>query len=179
MKTKTSPTPSRLSRPGGSPPPAPGFSLNAPPPRCGPRSSVTEEGLTPEEKEQRESERRRANNVRERVRVRDINEAFRELGRMCQGHLKTDKAQTKLIILQQAVQVILGLETQVRGRVPLAASPPRHQRAPSAGRALLLLLLLPLSLSPLTWGGLEVPGSPLPPSRFLCLSVSAGSASFV
>lgn len=59
-----------------------------------------------------------ANNARERVRVRDINEAFKELGRMCQMHLKTDKAQTKLIILQQAVQVILGLEQQVRGMVP-------------------------------------------------------------
>ncbi|KAI1882862.1 hypothetical protein AGOR_G00239280 [Albula goreensis] len=78
--------------------------------------SVTEEGLTPEEKEQRERERRMANNARERVRVRDINEAFRELGRMCQMHLKTDKAQTKLIILQQAVQVIMGLEKQVRER---------------------------------------------------------------
>lgn len=60
-----------------------------------------------------------ANNARERVRVRDINEAFKELGRMCQMHLKTDKAQTKLIILQQAVQVILGLEQQVRGMVSL------------------------------------------------------------
>ncbi|XP_064184642.1 transcription factor 3a isoform X8 [Anguilla rostrata] len=80
------------------------------------RTSVTDEGLTAEEKEQRECERRRANNIRERVRVRDINEAFRELGRMCQVHLKTDKAQTKLLILQQAVQVILGLESQVRER---------------------------------------------------------------
>ncbi|XP_042569393.1 transcription factor 3a isoform X1 [Cyprinus carpio] len=79
-------------------------------------SSVSEECLTVEEKEQRERERRMANNARERVRVRDINEAFRELGRMCQLHLKSDKAQTKLIILQQAVQVILGLERQVRGR---------------------------------------------------------------
>lgn len=81
-----------------------------------PDSSVSEECLTVEEKEQRERERRMANNARERVRVRDINEAFRELGRMCQLHLKSDKAQTKLIILQQAVQVILGLERQVRGR---------------------------------------------------------------
>ncbi|XP_051730991.1 transcription factor 3a isoform X3 [Ctenopharyngodon idella] len=80
------------------------------------RSSVSEECLTVEEKEQRERERRMANNARERVRVRDINEAFRELGRMCQLHLKSDKAQTKLIILQQAVQVILGLERQVRER---------------------------------------------------------------
>lgn len=77
---------------------------------------MTDENLTVEEKEQRERERRQANNARERVRVRDINEAFRELGRMCQVHLQSDKAQTKLIILQQAVQVILGLEKQVRGR---------------------------------------------------------------
>ncbi|XP_051554597.1 transcription factor E2-alpha-like isoform X2 [Myxocyprinus asiaticus] len=79
-------------------------------------SSVSEECLTVEEKELRERDRRMANNARERVRVRDINEAFRELGRMCQLHLKSDKAQTKLIILQQAVQVILGLERQVRER---------------------------------------------------------------
>ncbi|XP_034743403.1 transcription factor 3a isoform X2 [Etheostoma cragini] len=78
--------------------------------------SVTDENLTAEEKEQRERERRMANNTRERVRVRDINEAFRELGRMCQVHLQSDKAQTKLIILQQAVQVIMGLEKQVRER---------------------------------------------------------------
>lgn len=78
--------------------------------------TVTDENLTAEEKEQRERERRLANNARERIRVRDINEAFRELGRMCQVHLQSDKAQTKLVILQQAVQVILGLEKQVRGR---------------------------------------------------------------
>lgn len=78
--------------------------------------TVTDENLTAEEKEQRERERRLANNARERVRVRDINEAFRELGRMVQVHLQSDKAQTKLVILQQAVQVILGLEKQVRGR---------------------------------------------------------------
>ncbi|XP_049732147.1 transcription factor E2-alpha isoform X3 [Elephas maximus indicus] len=83
------------------------------PPRT--RTSV-EEVLSLEEKDLRDRERRMANNARERVRVRDINEAFRELGRMCQLHLKSDKAQTKLLILQQAVQVILGLEQQVRER---------------------------------------------------------------
>ncbi|XP_043990880.1 transcription factor 3a isoform X9 [Gambusia affinis] len=76
--------------------------------------SLTDENLTAEEKEQRERDRRLANNARERVRVRDINGAFRELGRMCQVHLQSDKAQTKLVILQQAVQVILSLEKQVR-----------------------------------------------------------------
>lgn len=51
-----------------------------------------------------------------RIRVRDINEAFKELGRMCQMHLHSEKAQTKLNILHQAVEVITTLETQVRGR---------------------------------------------------------------
>jgi len=64
----------------------------------------------------KEKERRQANNARERVRVRDINEAFKELGRMCQIHLKSDKAQTKLTVLQQAVDVITQLEARVRGR---------------------------------------------------------------
>ncbi|XP_014046803.1 transcription factor E2-alpha isoform X1 [Salmo salar] len=79
-------------------------------------ASLNDENLTAEEKEKRERERRSANNVRERVRVRDINEAFRELGKMVQVHLRSDKAQTKLLILQQAAQVIMGLEKQVRER---------------------------------------------------------------
>ncbi|XP_030073518.1 transcription factor E2-alpha isoform X3 [Microcaecilia unicolor] len=83
--------------------------------RCSLNSS-TDETLSLEDKDLRDRERRTANNARERVRVRDINEAFKELGRMCQMHLKTDKAQTKLIILQQAVQIIMGLEQQVRER---------------------------------------------------------------
>ena len=51
-----------------------------------------------------------------RIRVRDINEAFKELGRMVVMHLKCDKAQTKLNILHQAVDVITSLEQQVRGQ---------------------------------------------------------------
>lgn len=34
-----------------------------------------------------------------RLRVRDINEAFKELGRMCSLHLKTEKPQTKVFII--------------------------------------------------------------------------------
>jgi len=112
-----------------------------------------EGGLNQErEKQVREQERRYANNARERLRVRDINEAFKELGRMCSMHLQSDKpqsksdednaffeellreaergfdhggsgsmstsekAQTKLVILHQAVSVITSLESQVRER---------------------------------------------------------------
>ena len=48
--------------------------------------------------------------------MKDINEAFKELGRMCAVHLQTDKAQTKLNILHQAVSLITSLEGQVRGK---------------------------------------------------------------
>lgn len=75
-----------------------------------------DEDVPPEVKMERERERRVANNARERLRVRDINEAFKELGRMCQLHLSHDKPQTKLLILHQAVNVILNLEQQVRGQ---------------------------------------------------------------
>ncbi|KAK7945743.1 hypothetical protein WMY93_001471 [Mugilogobius chulae] len=74
-----------------------------------------DEDLPVEVKVEREKIRRLANNTRERLRVRDINEAFKELGRMCQLHLSYEKPQTKLIVLQQAVNVIVNLEQQVRG----------------------------------------------------------------
>ncbi|XP_019964828.2 transcription factor 3a isoform X2 [Paralichthys olivaceus] len=75
-----------------------------------------DEDLPVEIKVEREKVRRMANNTRERLRVRDINEAFKELGRMCQLHLSYEKQQTKLIVLQQAVNVIVNLEQQVRER---------------------------------------------------------------
>lgn len=52
-----------------------------------------------------------------RIRIRDINEALKELGRMCSTHLKSDKPQTKLGILNMAVEVIMTLEQQVRGMI--------------------------------------------------------------
>ncbi|KAL2089904.1 hypothetical protein ACEWY4_014592 [Coilia grayii] len=81
-----------------------------------PDKDEDDEDLPAEVKLEREKERRVANNARERLRVRDINEAFKELGRMCQLHLNNDKPQTKLLILHQAVNVILNLEQQVRER---------------------------------------------------------------
>ncbi|XP_032906461.1 transcription factor 12 isoform X12 [Amblyraja radiata] len=85
-------------------------------PSRGRSSQHEDEDLNPEQKAERERDRRVANNARERLRVRDINEAFKELGRMCQLHLKSEKPQTKLLILHQAVTVILNLEHQVRER---------------------------------------------------------------
>jgi hypothetical protein len=61
-------------------------------------------------------QRRSDNNVRERIRIRDINEALKELGRICMSHLKSDKPQTKLDILNMSCNVITTLEQQVRER---------------------------------------------------------------
>ncbi|XP_052742810.1 protein daughterless isoform X10 [Bicyclus anynana] len=79
-------------------------------------SSADEDDLDPDGKAVRQIERKHANNVRERIRIRDINEALKELGRMCMTHLKSDKPQTKLGILNMAVEVIMTLEQQVRER---------------------------------------------------------------
>ncbi|XP_014216963.1 protein daughterless, partial [Copidosoma floridanum] len=79
-------------------------------------SSADEDADDPGTKAVREKERRQANNVRERIRIRDINEALKELGRMCMAHMKSEKPQTKLGILNMAVEVIMALEQQVRER---------------------------------------------------------------
>jgi len=50
-----------------------------------------------------------------RVRVRDINDAFSELGRVVALHMSVDRPLTKLGILQHAVTLITELECQVRG----------------------------------------------------------------
>ncbi|CAF1069893.1 unnamed protein product [Didymodactylos carnosus] len=71
---------------------------------------------SPEECGRREKDRRAVNNARERLRVRDINDAFKELGRMCSIHMINDKPITKLGILQQAGNLITSLEQQVRER---------------------------------------------------------------
>ena len=50
-----------------------------------------------------------------RLRVRDINDAFKELGHMINLHTGQSQPLTKLMVLQQAVNIITGLERQVRG----------------------------------------------------------------
>ncbi|CAD5206480.1 unnamed protein product [Bursaphelenchus okinawaensis] len=83
--------------------------------------------------EDKEQERRSANNNRERIRVKDINTAFKELGKMCSQHIPNtnERNLTKLSILHHAVQVINGLESQVRQRNmnPRATSMRRREQA--------------------------------------------------
>ncbi|KAK3884034.1 hypothetical protein Pcinc_011702 [Petrolisthes cinctipes] len=101
-------------------------------------STEDDECTDPETKALREKERRQANNARERIRIRDINDALKELGRMCMTHLKTDKPQTKLGILNMAVDVIMSLEQQVRERNlnPKAACLKRREEEKSDGSKL-------------------------------------------
>ncbi|XP_021366279.1 transcription factor 12-like isoform X3 [Mizuhopecten yessoensis] len=96
---------------------SPGSSSTGPPAKRS-RSSTepAEEDESPEAKAERERVRRQANNARERVRVRDINEAFKELGTMVSLHTSSSQPLTKLMILQHAVNVITTLESQVRER---------------------------------------------------------------
>ncbi|OAF71516.1 Class A helix-loop-helix transcription factor GE2 [Intoshia linei] len=68
-------------------------------------------------KVEKEKIRRKINNQRERVRVRDINGAFKELGKMVSQHTGNNgKVSTKLMILQDAVNIITSLESEVRRR---------------------------------------------------------------
>ncbi|XP_029992733.1 transcription factor 12-like isoform X2 [Sphaeramia orbicularis] len=117
-----------------------------------------DEDLSPEQKAERERDRRMANNARERLRVRDINEAFKELGHMCQLHLKSEKPQTKLLVLHQAVAVILSLEQQVRERNlnPKAACLRRREEEKASA-----VMTDPQSMHLAFHPGLTDPGNPM------------------
>ena len=67
---------------------------------------------------EKEGERRATNNNREKIRLRDINESLTELGRivMTLRPKTADKPQTKLAVLNMAVDMIMHLEKQVRER---------------------------------------------------------------
>jgi len=75
-----------------------------------------DDSLDSDDKERKENERRYTNNQRERVRIRENNEALKELGRICSIHMKSDKPMTKLGIMNHAVELIVSLEQQVRER---------------------------------------------------------------
>ena len=85
------------------------------------RTSKPEDTVAPEVRAAKDKERRFSNNTRERMRIRDINEALNELGRICANLVppKTKeeanaKPCTKLAILNSAVDIITNLEKKVR-----------------------------------------------------------------
>ena len=90
------------------------------PPRGGKRKKTESENGSEagEDEDGKGVGRRFSNNARERMRIRDINDALNELGRVCMmlKPNKNDKPQTKLGVLNMAVDVINSLESQVRER---------------------------------------------------------------
>ena len=101
------------------------------------KSSNLDETLEPHIRAHKEKERRVSNNTRERIRIRDINEALTELGRvvMTLRPKAADKPQTKLAVLNMAVDVITHLEKKVRDRNlnPAALALNRGPTGPPAG----------------------------------------------
>lgn len=101
------------------------------------KAGTGEDTLHPEVRFAKEKERRVSNNTRERIRIRDINEALTELGRvvMTLRPKAADKPQTKLAVLNMAVDVITGLERKVRDRNlnPAALALNRGPSGPYAG----------------------------------------------
>ena len=81
-------------------------------------ASVASVGSEDDDDPEKMKDRRFSNNARERMRIRDINDALNELGRVCMmlKPNKGDKPQTKLGVLNMAVDVINSLEAQVRER---------------------------------------------------------------
>ena len=81
-------------------------------------ASVGSVGSEEDDDPEKMKDRRFSNNARERMRIRDINDALNELGRVCMmlKPNKGDKPQTKLGVLNMAVDVINSLESQVRER---------------------------------------------------------------
>lgn len=94
--------------------------------------SAEDATMDPEDKDRKDTDRRWTNNQRERVRIRDINDALKELGRICSTHQKSDKPMTKLGILNNAVDVIMQLEKQVRERNLNPGVACLKRRAPSS-----------------------------------------------
>uniref|UniRef100_A0A0K0FK58 Protein daughterless (inferred by orthology to a D. melanogaster protein) n=1 Tax=Strongyloides venezuelensis TaxID=75913 RepID=A0A0K0FK58_STRVS len=71
--------------------------------------------------------KRTANNIRERIRVHDINAAFTDLAKICSEYMKDkEEKHTKLTILQQAVEVIKVLEKEVEKKRDVKTSGISH-----------------------------------------------------
>ena len=112
---------------------------------------------------QKEKDRRVSNNSRERMRIRDINDALTELGRVCMtlkplGKANAEKPQTKLGVLNMAVDVIMQLEKKVRDRNLNPSTVALHHR--STGGATPSGLSVPSSSS----GAPTTFQNPFPPS---------------
>lgn len=86
--------------------------------RRGKATHGPDDSIDPVTRALKDKERRVSNNTRERIRIRDINEALTELGRvvMTLRPKAADKPQTKLAVLNMAVDVITHLEKKVRER---------------------------------------------------------------
>jgi len=99
----------------------------------GPGAGPVDDTLDPETRAHKEGERRRTNNNRERIRIRDINESLTELGRvvMTLRPKTADKPQTKLAVLGMAVDLITHLEKKVRERNMNPSVVALNHRAPS------------------------------------------------
>jgi len=111
----------------------------------------------------KEKDRRVSNNSRERMRIRDINDALTELGRVCMtlkplGKANAEKPQTKLGVLNMAVDVIMQLEKKVRDRNLNPSTVALHHRSATAGSN-------PLSVPSSSSSGPSSFQSPFPPSR--------------
>ena len=109
--------------------------------------------LDPHLRAVKDKERRVSNNSRERIRIRDINEALTELGRvvMTLRPKAADKPQTKLAVLNMAVDVITHLEKKVRDRnlnpAALALNRGPSQSSPSPGPQPQFISPVPVSAS--------------------------------
>lgn len=97
-----------------------------------------------------------------RLRVKDINDAIKELGQMISMHTGSTQPMTRLMIVQEAVSVITGLEQRLRGMLwhgqpPLCLHPWRIARRMNACAAIYLLYVaiqmhVPLILLIIAWG---------------------------
>ena len=81
----------------------------------GKRRKITDQDVDPQIKAVKDKERRSSNNTRERIRIRDINDALTELGRVCMS-LKRIRVQR----MPLALKVMCDVHVRVAGATTLA-----------------------------------------------------------